>query len=62
MDFLSHKEKYEETVRKACVVYKKLKEIRKATGSIDISRYNIHYIKLCQPHGLMSSEGVTEEY
>ncbi|XP_023725551.1 probable peroxisomal acyl-coenzyme A oxidase 1 isoform X2 [Cryptotermes secundus] len=41
MDFLSHKEKYEETVRKACVVYKKLKEMRKGTGSIDISRENI---------------------
>jgi acyl-CoA oxidase len=46
MDFLSHKEKYEEAVRKAYVVYKKLQEMRKATGKFDISRYNIHYIRL----------------
>jgi hypothetical protein len=46
MDFLSHKERYEETVRKACIVYKKLQEVRKATGEINKTRYNIQYIEL----------------
>jgi acyl-CoA oxidase len=38
IDFLSHKEKYEEAVRKACIVYKKSQEVQKVTGEMDISR------------------------
>ncbi|KAJ9577671.1 hypothetical protein L9F63_005751 [Diploptera punctata] len=35
LDFLSHKEKYEETIRKACVIHKKLLEYRSIAGHID---------------------------
>jgi hypothetical protein len=45
MDFLSHKERYENAVRKASILYKKLQELRKATGKIDKRRYNIHYLE-----------------
>lgn len=38
-DFLSHKEKYEQAVRKACIVYKKSRELRKAAGEMDRTRY-----------------------
>jgi hypothetical protein len=43
IDFLSHKEKYEETVRKVCIVYRKSQELRKSRGGFDMYRYSIAY-------------------
>lgn len=43
MDFLSHKERYEDAVRKTCIVYKKLKEMRKATGEINVKREKVMF-------------------
>lgn len=44
IDFLSHKEQYEQTVRKACIAYRKSHELQKDKEGTDIQRYSIVYI------------------
>ena len=44
IDFLSHKEQYEQTVRKACIAYRKSQELQKSKGAFEKHRYSIAYI------------------
>jgi len=44
IDFLSHKEQYEQTVRKACIVYRKSHELQKNKEGTDLNRYSVAYI------------------
>jgi len=37
---LSHKEQYEQTVRKACIAYRKLHELQKDKEGTDMHRYS----------------------
>ena len=40
IDFLSHKEQYEQTVRKACIAYRKSYELQKDKEGTDMHRYS----------------------
>jgi hypothetical protein len=40
IDFLSHKEQYEQTVRKGCIAYRKSHELQKDKEGTDIHRYS----------------------
>lgn len=44
IDFLSHKEQYEQTVRKACIAHRKSQEFQKDNEATDMHRYSIAYI------------------
>jgi acyl-CoA oxidase len=37
-DYLSHKEKYEQAVRKACILFRKVTQLRDKGGDLEIFR------------------------
>lgn len=52
LEYLSHKEKYEDAIRKACIIFRKVQELQnEGKGGMDNFRYeyNIHFhITICR--------------